>query len=35
MTASPLTPQVLGPVSQSTLAQRRSKPQRRFPPTQL
>ncbi|CAB3226700.1 unnamed protein product [Arctia plantaginis] len=35
MTASPLTPQVLGPVSQSTLAQRRSKPQRCFPPTQL
>ncbi|KAM3964967.1 LOW QUALITY PROTEIN: ribosomal protein S6 kinase II [Aphomia sociella] len=35
MTASPLTPQVLGPVSQSTLAQRRSKPQRRYPPTQL
>ncbi|XP_049872430.1 ribosomal protein S6 kinase 2 beta isoform X2 [Pectinophora gossypiella] len=35
MTSSPMTPQVLGPVSQSTLAQRRSKPQRRFPPTQL
>lgn len=35
MTASPLTPQVLGPVSQSTLAQRRNKPQRRFPPTQI
>ncbi|XP_059057397.1 ribosomal protein S6 kinase 2 beta [Achroia grisella] len=35
MTSSPLTPQVLGPVSQSTLAQRRSKPQRRYPPTQL
>lgn len=35
MTASPKTPQVLGPVSQSTLAQRRTKPQRRFPPTQL
>ncbi|XP_075975005.1 ribosomal protein S6 kinase II isoform X1 [Anticarsia gemmatalis] len=35
LTSSPLTPQVLGPVSQSTLAQRRSKPQRRFPPTQL
>ncbi|KAJ0183348.1 hypothetical protein K1T71_001324 [Dendrolimus kikuchii] len=35
LTSSPLTPQVLGPVSQSTLAQRRNKPQRRFPPTQL
>ncbi|XP_053604278.1 ribosomal protein S6 kinase 2 beta [Plodia interpunctella] len=35
MSSSPLTPQTLGPVSQSTLAQRRSKPQRRFPPTQL
>ncbi|CAK1585511.1 unnamed protein product [Parnassius mnemosyne] len=35
MTSAPLTPQVLGPVTQSTLAQRRIKPQRRFPPTQL
>ncbi|XP_068633832.1 ribosomal protein S6 kinase 2 beta [Battus philenor] len=35
MTSAPITPQVLGPVSQSTLAQRRIKPQRRFPPTQL
>lgn len=35
LSSSPLTPQVLGPVSQSTLAQRRNKPQRRFPPTQL
>ncbi|KPI94128.1 Ribosomal protein S6 kinase alpha-2 [Papilio xuthus] len=35
MTSSPLTPQVLGPVTQSTLAQRRIKPQRRFPPTQI
>ncbi|KAI8421832.1 hypothetical protein MSG28_009780 [Choristoneura fumiferana] len=35
MTSAPMTPQVLGPVSQSTLAQRRNKPQRRFPPTQL
>ncbi|KAG7299056.1 hypothetical protein JYU34_017531 [Plutella xylostella] len=35
MTSSPMTPQVLGPVTQSTLAQRRIKPQRRYPPTQL
>ncbi|XP_050674793.1 ribosomal protein S6 kinase 2 beta isoform X2 [Leptidea sinapis] len=35
MTSAPLTPHILGPVTQSTLAQRRIKPQRRFPPTQL
>ncbi|CAK1555154.1 unnamed protein product [Leptosia nina] len=35
MTSAPLTPHVLGPVSQSTLAQRRIKPQRTFSPTQL
>ncbi|XP_013138202.1 PREDICTED: ribosomal protein S6 kinase alpha-3-like [Papilio polytes] len=35
MTSSPLTPQVLGPVTQSTLAQRRIGPQRRFPHTQV
>ncbi|CAH4034028.1 ribosomal protein S6 kinase 2 beta [Pieris brassicae] len=35
MTSAPLTPHILGPVSQSTLAQRRIKPQRTFSPTQL
>ncbi|CAG4930724.1 unnamed protein product [Colias eurytheme] len=35
MTSAPLAPHVLGPVSQSTLAQRRIKPQRRFSPTRL
>ncbi|XP_045449590.1 ribosomal protein S6 kinase 2 beta [Melitaea cinxia] len=35
MTSAPLTPHILGPVTQSTLAQRRIKPQRRFPPTQV
>ncbi|XP_041979884.1 ribosomal protein S6 kinase 2 beta isoform X2 [Aricia agestis] len=35
MTSAPMTPHVLGPVTQSTLAQRRIKPQRRFPPTQV
>ncbi|XP_046977897.1 ribosomal protein S6 kinase 2 beta [Vanessa cardui] len=35
MTSAPMTPHILGPVTQSTLAQRRIKPQRRFPPTQV
>ncbi|KAI5639474.1 protein kinase domain-containing protein [Phthorimaea operculella] len=37
MTSSPLTPQLLGPVSASTLAQRRTKPQRarKLAPTPL